>query len=717
MLYADDRPAAADSRLLASESQPALRSANAAAADAQARAQLAWRATAKALAAGGRVRVSRDGGRSYPRSRERALPPAPPLQPAAVRIYDEQGLANCLPADFDVARGGQQQVDRDLARLKALVERCGGRVITDRSPNGGAHLYVPWQQAVPFQQLRRLMQALSPLLPTLDVQPAINVLSGCLRPPGSRHKSGGWQELITPLDEARHIAENKNPAAVWHDLQRYLTPQAATAKAASCRPTSGHDYRPQGRPTDSLGLSLPPGAAGGAGPHERRAHLAQVPGLRRRALSTETLRIAQHGEYDQTRYATPSQARQRVLAAAAGAGWSFRDLREHLETGRWPGLTAFYDRYQPRHRSERLAADWCSAVSWVHRQPAPPKTGTRSTHKSHTREPITHRGQKAPSPSVTKSGLAAGAVRSRRTRQSSDEYRFVRTWWNAARRLERVRHLGRQGLTRRLLLRALANAAQKAGSRYLEFGCRSLSLAMGVDYSTAAAALRALRSEEDPMLVLLEDRRGVRGDLYELVIPACVQDSIDRRPWAPGSIEAIHPVFRALGLPVAFLYEQLGKSPLSSFDLADAALISHRAAQAGLKVLGAHGLAARANSGWIRTTQCLDNVARTVGVTELIDTLQTSYRQQRDAWQALLQAYSAPPHSPRHAKRTRSSYGALPRLPLKPTHARPAAAPPAETPLQLVCRVLGARILEPAFERHDASGVPSQAETPLVPGS
>lgn len=679
-------PRLANDLLLVGDGQPAPEGYSPGEA-AYARADAAWQATVTALAAGGRVRVSRDGGRSYPRSRERPLPTNSPAQPTAVRVYDEHGLARCLPADFDVARGGRAQVDRDLARLQALVERCGGRVITDRSPNGGAHLYVPWQQPVPFQQLRPLMQALAGLLPTLDVQPAVNVLSGCLRPPGSRHKSGGWQELTTPLNEARRIAQNGNPADVWQELQRQLTPPQAAANATPA-PSPNNAAPAPTQPRDALDLALPTGAAGAAGPYERRAHRECIPVARRRALSAETLRIAQHAEYDQNRYATPSQARQRVLAAAAGAGWSYSELLEQLHAGRWPGLTALYSRYRPRDRAERLGADWCSAVTWLRDHPTPADIAPAFGHNSHTREPTTHRGQGQGAHTVT----ADAARQPAGARQSAGEYQFVRTWWNAARRLERARYTGRAGLTRRLLLRALANAAQKKGSRYLEFGCRSLSLAMGVDHSTTAAALRALRSEEDPLLVLLEDRRGVRGDLYELTVPTCVQDSIDRRAWPAGSIEAIHPVFRALGLPVAFLYEQLRTTARSSFDLADGALISHRAAQAALKLLSTHGLATRTSGGWVRATHSLDALARTLGVAELVETVHEAYRRQRQVWRALLQSYNTPPgHAPRSGPAAanpggRTAGGAV-------NTPEPPAAPP-ETPLELLYRVLGAVPIE-----------------------
>lgn len=633
-------------------------------------AQAAWAATAHALAGSGRVRVSSDGGRTYPRSRERALPATVPDQPAAVLIYDGQGQARCLPVDLDSSRGGPQQVEQDLTRLHALLARCGAQAITDRSPNGGHHVYVPWTQPVSFHELRAVMVALAALLPSLDVLPAVNLRAGCLRPPGSRHSSGGWQELVTPLPQAARIAERGNPPAVWQALQDLLTPYAGPAQTQA-----------------GVDLQLPQVAAGGAGPHERNAHTLHLPRPQGpRPLTTDTLRLAQHGEYDAQRYPTPSQARQRVHAAAAGSGWLYSDLLGQLHSGHWPGLAALYSRYRPAARPERIAADWVAAVTWLRHSPSTPAepsireqflAGEDQAHNSHTREPPTHRGDRPLTESCerNRSFDATG-------RKSGSEYQFVRTWWNAAQRAERLRYSGRGGLTRRLLLRALANAAQKQGSRYVEFGCRSLSLATGVDHSTVAAALRALRSEDDPLLVLVEDRRGVRGDLYELVVPEEFADSIGRRDWRAGRIEAISPVFRELGLPVAFVYEQLRPVAASSFELADLALVSHRAVQHALKTLSAHGLATRTAQGWIRGSAILAQVAKTLGVDRVIEKIHDRHKVERAAWQALLGALTSRRWSPtqhQHAQPSSQS-----------TDMPHPESPEPETPLQLLYRVLGA---------------------------
>ena len=43
-------------------------------------------------------------------------------------------------------------------------------------------------------------------------------LGGQISPPGSRHKSGGWRVLSTPLSEARAAVEHPNGPEVWAAL-------------------------------------------------------------------------------------------------------------------------------------------------------------------------------------------------------------------------------------------------------------------------------------------------------------------------------------------------------------------------------------------------------------------------------------------------------------------------------------------------------------------
>jgi len=112
----------------------------------------------------------------------------------------------------------------------------------------------------------------------------------------------------------------------------------------------------------------------------------------------------------------------------------------------------------------------------------------------------------------------------------------------------------------------------KTGSRYVAFGVRSLSVATGLDHTTVAAHLRALREEDDPLIDLIENDRGLAGDLYQLRIPDEIADHAARVAWRAGKLHALRPAFRELGHPAAFVYEALehAKGAQRSFDLVTA---------------------------------------------------------------------------------------------------------------------------------------------------
>ena len=297
-----------------------------------------WKLLASAIAGRSRVRVSRDGGRTYPGRAERALDDRLPDEPAAVLLFDAAGAARCLAADFDVSRGGRVQVDADAAGLCELIEACGGRTVTDVSPTGGRHVYVFWSATVPISELRPVMRALQVRFPSLDATPMLNPTAGCIRPPGARHRSGGHQVLTTPLPVAQAAVAAPCGPQVWSALLDALAPA----------------------PDPTL---VPPAPAPAA------------PGLRR-SLSARIERIARTGVYDTGRYATPSEARQAVITAAVAAGWTLAELAAQVEARTWTGLAGLYERYRRGARGA-LARDFRKAHAFLARKKNGPESTTR----------------------------------------------------------------------------------------------------------------------------------------------------------------------------------------------------------------------------------------------------------------------------------------------------------------------------------------------------
>ena len=76
-----------------------------------------------------------------------------PAAPAAVPIYSGAGDTRVLVVDLDASRGGVDAVRRDATAVGDLVGAAGGRVISDESPSGGMHVYVPLEEPIGFHDV------------------------------------------------------------------------------------------------------------------------------------------------------------------------------------------------------------------------------------------------------------------------------------------------------------------------------------------------------------------------------------------------------------------------------------------------------------------------------------------------------------------------------------------------------------------------------------
>lgn len=557
-----------------------------------------WAELAPLLAGRPVLRQSRDGGRSYPHRWQRSFEQYSDRYPTAVPVYSTAGDTRVLVIDLDSSRHGTEQVCLDAGAIGELVARCGGLLIVDESPNGGRHLYLPLAEPVDFHTARDVAEALAVRSRSMDTKPNQNLAAGLIRPPGARHRSGGFQMLHGPLGLAVQLARTGNPPAVWRNLRRELRVELAIVA----------DRR--GPATASMQTSGPVSA-------DTSAALPVV--TRRggvRELAGDYLRIAATGDYDHARYASPSQARLAVLTAAAWAGMSLVDVLARLHDGRWAGLAAFYARYRTsKARREALTKfDWPKAVASVAAERAKNRS-LKSVRSSPTSNHATHRG------------VPTGREINR---NSPAEFQFLRTWRSALAAAEQSDPKLAGWLSRRNVLRAIGAAAKMTGSRYVHFGVRSLSIGAGVDHTTVAAHLRVLRDDPDALISLIEDRRGGDGDLYELVIPDRYAGRADRRPWRAGKLHALRPAFLELGAPAALVYEALEESsePLRGIDLIATAGLARDTVYQALHTLAAYDLARQVNGRWrIVATTSLTVLAEQLGV---LDTIQIHVQRHRD---------------------------------------------------------------------------------------
>ncbi|MGC5168705.1 MarR family transcriptional regulator [Luteimicrobium sp. DT211] len=548
------------------------------------------------------------GGRLEYRSRdERPLTIALPSSPAAVRIYGPDGTCSALCLDLDVGRGGRAQVDADADRLAVLLERAGARAVTDRSPAGGRHLYVPLARPLPFDEAVELVEALAATAPTLDTSPHLSLMTGCIRVPGAVHKAGGHQQLTMSLNLAVDVLRRPNPPQVIAGLREELAPQIVARRARRAE-------------LAAAAQAAEPSAAPGAG----------------RGLSLRLSRIAREGFYDATRYRSPSEARQAVVAGAAAAGWRLQDVAARLADGRWPGLAALYARYRDPHKA--LAKDWRNAATFVaaSRGKPLPTSGNDTVHRSNT-----------------SAQQSQGGARQGLPGQGEDEHGFIRTWRAAVRMTEQHRLPGRRFYIARFLLRAMGEAAHETGSRRVAFGTRSLAIATGVDASTVSVLLHELG--RTGWIDRLEEGRGEHADLYELTIPADVQERAADLRWDKGKVHALRPAFRALGHVVALVFEaaETGRGDTVG-TLTDATGISRRAVHEAVDVLTAWGLLERVSARLVAHPERLLRVAEQLGAQEAVVAQIAKYRDQRRRWHEYLRRHDgeAPPttlHDPDEA--------------------------------------------------------------------
>ncbi|MBU8867870.1 MarR family transcriptional regulator [Paenarthrobacter aromaticivorans] len=551
----------------------------------------AWAALAPLLAGQPRIRLSRDGGKTYPQKHERALTETLPTFPAAVRIFGKDGSCSAIFLDFDSSIAGIDWVEADVKSLQSWLHSCGARWIEDHSPNGGRHVYIPLEKRVAFSEARDVVEALGTRYRTLDKSPHQNLLHGCMRTPGSPHKRGGHQELAMSLSMAYDVARRPNKVRVWEAIREDLGPEIAGVRALRLeRPLSA----------ENEGLEAP-----------------QVIGRMSRPMQ----QMALSGLYDANRYASDSEARQAVLTAAAAAGMSLVDVQRRVLQGVWPGLASFYARYASRHRLPSLKRDWNNAVSYLRKNQGA-RSGNNNARKSPTSQPNTQ-------PPL---GTASSP-------SSSSEHRYLRSWRNALSLREPTYAIQRNGLARRMVLRALGAAAHMTGSRFVEFGDRSIAVATGLDHTTVGSHLRALRSEKDPLVTLVERGRGTKGDLYMLTIPEGLRAVAEDLTWRKGKIHALRPVFRELGLPAAFVYEALERTPgLSTTELVSQTKLSRTAVSESLEVLAAWNMVVRngGRSWMIVATTSLQELAECFGVLESVAGQLQRYRVERIVWREWL---------------------------------------------------------------------------------
>lgn len=533
----------------------------------------------------------------YPRP---ANPPAItkslPGQPAAVMIHGADGSVATLCIDLDTSKALKSVVDSDAVRLRKLLDETNVSYVEDFSPSGGRHIYIPLQQRLTAGQARELIEALGLLAASLDPSPHQNITDGCIRVPGSRHKTGGHQTLAIPLANAYATLRVRNSPSAIAALRAALAPELARNKAI---------HRRQAKAATTA-----------------RTTGAQVS----MAAGSETplRRIARIGVYDTAKYASASEARMGVLNHFAACGWTLEDVQNEL-TGQFPGLAALYG--TQARQARLLPREWANAQAF---------TGAGSTQKSKSRET----GKNYALINNTSPTKPTGGALNR---SSASIHQLVNDLENVLYAVldHRLAARGREGLSLRLLIRGLLGYMRVKETDLLDVGCRTLAVALGKHHVTIARLLPVLAQASDGILTKVADARHKTADVYLIQLPQHYHQLARELTWRKGRIHAARPVFRHLGDVAALVYEAIerGHHSPTTADIVRATSISRNAVSTALAAMEAFGMIRRDHGQWKTVAVNLTNLAARLGVLEDCQRQISRNRFERAAWHAYLDRF------------------------------------------------------------------------------
>src|SRR5690606_21530009 len=121
-----------------------------------------------------------------------------PSGPYAMYLTGADSRYRFIAFDLDAKRAGPEAVRRDAALLGRRRDETGlVFAVCASGPHGGLHLWVPVTdpRGASPAVVRAIARGAAHHCPTLDTAPLLNVRTGCLRPPGSPHRDGGFSRL------------------------------------------------------------------------------------------------------------------------------------------------------------------------------------------------------------------------------------------------------------------------------------------------------------------------------------------------------------------------------------------------------------------------------------------------------------------------------------------------------------------------------------------
>lgn len=555
-----------------------------------------WEALAREIAAPGRPRMRLWSPATDKFSDTAPLRASLPSRPAAVHFYTHQRRTHLLVLDFDSKRGGQAAVDADLALAISWITQCGGVIVTDRSTSGGRHLLVPLAigTSASVEEITLLMRLLAVRLPALDVSPALNPTQGCITPPGSPCKQGGYRILDGSLHAAREAFTTRSAPDLLPRLYVLLGALSPTPDPLRSRTTPG---------------------AGSATTGEGE-HLRLAPDyVRHDPLPAAVAAFATRGLANDRRWPSPSEARMSVITHAIWRGHTISSLRELTAPGRpWhPGLGVAYQRYG-HHADAALTRDFTKALSWL----------AQNLPKDRLPQ---HKIQN--SQGGTPSGAGSALLRrwlANATAWADREFRGQRYRW-----------------TVHAVLQTLAVHAHRAGrtingTPVVGVGGRALSLSSGLLSPDAMwRVLRDLKERPGSPIAQIRVAQGTEPDWFALTSQNIVETDPVRLQRA--KVQAVHPAWSVIGHHHRRVYDLVVDYGLTNrTDLQAAAQLSKSTVNTTIIELAVAGLIKVAGRGTVeKGPVSLDDIAAAHELDEVTRLRIAEYRAEREQWRQWLE--------------------------------------------------------------------------------
>lgn len=541
-----------------------------------------WDAFAHRIAGRPEYRTQNAAGQYLPAS-TRPITAQSPARPAAVMIYALDGTCTTLCLDFDAAKITPETLHGDLERTRTALTGAGIGFVEDHSISGGHHIYIPLAAPMHRDDTRHLVEHLAQTLTSLDPAPHRSIQSGCIRVPGSRHRRGGHQTLITGQEQA--LAVFDGPRAGIDALKLLAEAFPVVPKPSAPRP---------------------PGTA----QTDRSA----------RSSSRDLQLLATEGIIPE-RYSSPSEARMASLCSLAASGWKRDEVAAEMASGHFLGLQKLYSKYSSSDQVHTLTREWTKAISFIEK-----KSESKPGKKHGAKRDM---------------NLANNSQRG-----DWDEHGFIRKVRSTLDVFDlRLRQElpPRQVPGAQLLLRAILAFGHMTSSRELAVGCRSLALATGQSHQTVARLLGQLSAMPGAPVQLKYKGSGLEADTYAIVADESLEALAERRGLARGSIHSLRPVFRVLGPVCALVYEAIERLGSSSMgELSKYTGFNRSTVRAAVYDMQVHQMVRQAAGEWrINHAISLTALARDLGGLNEFEAQLHRYRVQRRLWKAVVEAHHA----------------------------------------------------------------------------